>query len=483
MSDRHAIIDIGSNTIRLVVYNGPPRAPVVLLNEKVTPRLGRDVEAAGKLADDSMADALTALARYAALLDMLEIAKVQTVATAAVRDARNGSAFLDKVRALGLAPRLLSGEEEATYSAMGVLAAFPGASGTCGDLGGGSLELTRIEDGQCGKAITLPLGTLRIPPLREDGDKAFAQMVGKKLKDAGWKSGKGEAFYIAGGSWRALATYAMVEANWPLDDPHDFEMDAAEAAAVCKRLAKHGAQIEVARISSSRLAVLPDAAALLGVLIERLKFSRIVFSSWGLREGLHFSALPGKVRALDPMIAGVEDFARGYAVSSDAARAVDSWIAVALPEEAEADRKLRLAAVMLSLATMRGEPNMRAGQALNWALRKRWIGLDARGRAMIGMAVLANSNVLEAPEELTRLASKRDLVRAMHWGLAVRLSRKLSGGALPALAGTVLRRKRDRLQLHFDEAAHPLAAGSVEKNLRRLADAMGLECDLAGTGP
>ncbi|MEZ5743951.1 MAG: Ppx/GppA family phosphatase [Sphingomonadaceae bacterium] len=480
MSDRHAIIDIGSNTIRLVVNNGPPRAPVVLLNEKVTPRLGRDVEATGMLAEDSMETALAALARYAALLDMLKIEQVQTVATAAARDASNGGEFLRQVRKLGLDPRLLSGEEEARYSAMGVLAAFPGASGTCGDLGGGSLELTHVDAGECGKSITLPLGTLRIPPLRKKGDEAFSEHIAKALKDAGWKAIKGEAFYIAGGSWRALATYAMEEAGWPLDDPHDFELEAGDAIRLCKRLASKGPQIEVPRISSARLATLPDAAALLGVLVERLKPSRIVFSSWGLREGLHFSALGKKTQALDPMIAGIENFAAGYAVDSDTARAVDTWIAGALPEETGQDRALRLAAVMLSLATMRGEPNMRAEQALNWALRKRWIGLDARGRAMIGMAVLANSNLVEPPEALLKLAAKTDLTRAAQWGLAVRLCRKLSGGALPALAGTSLRLKGGTVSLHFDEAARELASSSVTKNLRRLADAMGLDWKLVG---
>ena len=149
MGVKRAIIDIGSNTVRLVIYNGPPRAPVVLLNEKVTARLGRDVADTGKLSNKATRLALDALRRYATLLDLGQVTDVQTVATAAVRDAQNGQQFLREIERLGLSPQLLSGEDEARLSATGVLAAFPGAHGIAGDLGGGSLELARIADNFC----------------------------------------------------------------------------------------------------------------------------------------------------------------------------------------------------------------------------------------------------------------------------------------------------------------------------------------------
>ena len=122
-----AIIDIGSNTVRLVIYGGPARAPAVLYNEKVTARLGKGVAEDGKLSEKAMGTVLAALGRFEALLRLRGVKKVQTVATAAARDASNGPAFLARVAALGLNPRLLSGEEEAVTSARGVLAAFPGA--------------------------------------------------------------------------------------------------------------------------------------------------------------------------------------------------------------------------------------------------------------------------------------------------------------------------------------------------------------------
>lgn len=480
MSGKRAIIDIGSNTVRLVIYNGPPRAPVVLLNEKVTPRLGRDVARTGLLSDKAMQIALAALRRYAALIAMMEIADVQTVATAASRDARNGPEFLNKIEALGLRPRLLSGKEEACTSAMGVISAFPGARGVAGDLGGGSLELTRIAGDACHEAVTLPLGTLRLPEMREGGDEAFAGLVRQSLRDAGWKQRRAEPFYIVGGSWRALALYAMAQLDWPLDDPHDLELLPDDAARICTDLAAGRMETQVSRISSSRLESLPHAAALLLALVHTLRPSRIVFSSWGLREGLLHSSLDEATRRLDPVIEGIGAFVKRYDVDPDTAVRIADWIAEAMPEAQGEDRPVWLAATMLSLAAMRTEPNVRSEEAMDWALRKRWIGLNSRGRALVATAVLANNGDTQIPQALERFAEPQEFERAVRWGLAVRLARKLTNGNAAALARTGLRRRDGRLVLSLDETTACLVSPGIAKIFARLADRLGLKPDLEG---
>jgi exopolyphosphatase / guanosine-5'-triphosphate,3'-diphosphate pyrophosphatase len=478
VSDQKAIIDIGSNSVRLVVYNGPPRAPVVLLNEKVTPRLGLDVAANGKLSQESMDFTLSALSRHALLLRMREVEDVQTVATAAVRDAGNREEFLEDVAALGLSPRVLSGEEEALASAMGVIAAFPGARGIVGDLGGGSLELVSIDGEACGGAITLPFGTLRLPALREGGRKHFAATVKRSLKKAGWKAGKGEPFYIVGGSLRALALHAMHETSWPLDDPHDFELSPDEAVRICTALAGGEVGETDPRISSSRRATLPDAAALLAELVLQIRPSRIVFSSWGLREGLLYSRLDKETRAQDPMLAGVATFAADARVSFLLAERVTKWTAAIDPGDDDRNGNLRLAGTLLALASLRSEPNLRADQAIDWALRKRWIGLDARGRAMLAMTVFAHTGHTEVPQSLAPLASGEDFRLAIAWGLAVRLCRKVTALTDEALQRTRLTRKNDRLAVEFERQVQALANNSVAKSLRLLADWLGLESSL-----
>jgi exopolyphosphatase/guanosine-5'-triphosphate,3'-diphosphate pyrophosphatase len=521
-SAQRAIIDIGSNTVRLVIFEGPARVPAVFYNEKVNAKLGRGVAEKGLLGAKAMAAALAALGRYAAILRLLGIEDVDTVATAAVRDARNGPHFLAEVARLGLAPRLLSGEEEAEAGAHGVLAAFPDAEGVVGDLGGGSLELTDIGAFGSRHGVSLPLGSLRLPALRAGGGARFGRRVGRMLQAADWAGAHGQTFYLVGGSWRALARYAMLRDKWPIDDSHGYEMSPQAALKLTQlllrkrraktapakprpiklrtadpALPKRAAGPHVAKsvkavslppllreehtigISASRQASLPDAAALLAVLVRELKPARLVFSGWGLREGLLADRFTAETRREDPLLAGVSAFVdAGGEPLSALGETVADWTARCglLPAEAAPRREpLRRAAIMLALASMRVEPNLRAEQASDWALRKRWIGLDAEGRAMLAMAVRANNGRTAVPPELLRLASPACLRMAMVWGLATRLARRFTAAGLPALAGSTLLVEDGRLVLAAQPALVALFTETTDKDMRLLAESTGLE--------
>ncbi|MCJ2179214.1 Ppx/GppA family phosphatase [Novosphingobium album (ex Hu et al. 2023)] len=477
-TEKRAIIDIGSNTVRLVVYNGPPRAPVVILNEKVNARLGRDLGKTGAISEKSMRTALSALARFAGVLQLLKVHNVECVATAAARDASNGPEFLEAVRGFGLSPRLLSGEEEARTSATGVISAFPHARGVAADLGGGSLELVEIGGPEGGEVldggITLPFGTLRLPDMRTAGAQKFATTVRLGLKEQAWDKGRGQPLYIVGGSWRAVALQAMRVLDWPVDDPHGFELPGSEALRIARIFAKGKIDNPDPRISNARLATLPDAAALMAQLISNLHPSHLVFSSWGLREGLLHSQLPEKIRQESPMLASVAGFAMGARVSSDDAMRVVRWTTPVCLDESQ-DGEVRQAATLLALATMRTEPNLRTEEALTWALRKRWIGLDMHGRAMMAMTVFANSGLTQVPPEFNRLASKADLDRAIGWGLAVRLCRRLTATAESGIAATALAIREGNLVLSLDALAEPLFGSGNAKDLKALADWLKLE--------
>jgi exopolyphosphatase/guanosine-5'-triphosphate,3'-diphosphate pyrophosphatase len=475
MSEKHAIIDIGSNTVRLVVYDGPSRAPAVLLNEKVTAKLGKDVARDGLLSEKAWSIALSALARYAALLRVMSVRDVEVVATAAVRDAANGPDFLDAVRGTGLEPRLLSGEEEALTSAMGVLAAFPGARGVAADLGGGSLELTELYGDSAEHGISLPYGTLRLDELRAEGAAKFARTVHASLRKAEWSSGAGVPLYLVGGSLRAFARYAMHRLDWPLDDPHGYELAPDEALKICRELVRGKLAADLPRIAAARLASLPDAAALLGALVREIRPSKLIFSSWGLREGLLYRKLDRATRAQDPLLASVAGFAESFGISASGATMIAGWTAAMTPQSDGPDETLRLAATMLSQAAMQVEPNLRAEQAMNWALRKRWIGIDARGRTMLAAAILANAGITGIPAEFASLASPADLKEAIGWGLAVRLCRKLTGCATQAIANSALTPEDGRLVVALREPMHALYSNAVGKDHRLLAEWFDLE--------
>lgn len=468
--EQRAIIDIGSNTVRLVIYGGPERAPAILLNEKVTARLGKGLSETGLLSEKAIAAALAALGRFALLLKLKGVRDVQCVATAAARDAGNGAQFLDAVRALGLEPRLLSGEEEAAASALGVIGAFPGARGVVADLGGGSLELIHIDGVSSDHGTSLPFGTLRLPALRASGPAKFARRIRKALDVAEWHCAEGEALYLVGGSHRALARFAMREQGWPLDDPHGFELSPPAAMHVCRSI-QHGRVLPAHDIPASRLAGLPDAAALLSVLLRELKPARLVFSSWGLREGLLVAQMPPAVRALDPLVTGVSAFTEALGCPPALCRTLSDWIAVI--DESGRDN-LRFAAVMLAVSAQRIEPNLRPGMIVDWAMRKRWIGFSAADRALLAACALANAGRPALIESLTAFAPAAAVDQATIWGLALRLGRRFSALSEQALAGCRLAVKDGNLIFTMDRAYVALFSDAVDKDLRALAEKLAL---------
>jgi len=487
-TDRHspripvrAIIDIGSNTVRLVIYGGPMRAPAVLHNEKVTARLGKGVAETGQLGKRASANALAALARYRVLLQLKGVERVDVVATAAVRDAANGLAFLEQVALLGFAPRLLSGEQEAVTSAHGVLGAFPGAHGVVGDLGGGSLELVDIAGDDCRHGVSMPLGTLQLARLRSSGDRAFGQAVAKALKAADWSAEPGSTLYLVGGSLRAFARYAMDNLAWPIDDPHGFVLDAAQGLRIARNLARRKPDTlrPLYGISTARMNSLPDTAALLAVLIRRLQPGKLVFSAWGLREGLLYQDMPAGVRAQDPLVAGMSAFVQEHGIAAQIGAMVAGWtVAAAPPLGVERRERLRLAATMLCLAAATVEPNLRGDIAREWGLRKRWIGAATTERVMLCVAMLANTGQLDVPPELATLIAPHALHEAQTWGLATRCCRRFSTCAPHGLSGSTLTVEPGRLVLCVQPALSALVNDGVERDLRALAMHLGLKAEV-----
>ncbi|MEE4205074.1 MAG: Ppx/GppA family phosphatase [Erythrobacter sp.] len=487
-----AIIDIGSNTVRLVIYGGSMRAPTVLLNEKVTARLGSEIGGTGTLAEESVELAMRALKRFVLLLEDLEVEDVECVATAAVREASNGPQFVEALEALGLSPRVISGEEEARLSAMGVAGAFPGASGIVADLGGGSLELVRIAKDEALDAASLPLGTLRLPDFRSDecvggGSKDVrADMrkgLEKALKKAGWDEESfqaeeaGRTLYLVGGTWRAMAVFAMQEQGHPLSDPHGFELGRDEAEELAKTLAALGPD-ELKprdRISSMRAEKLPDAAVLLLALIARLAPDRLVFSSWGLREGLLYDRLEPHGKGQDPLLAGISVFASLRGAPAPLAARVAAWTVDAAPARRHGSERLRLAATLLSLASMQIEPNIRLPQAIDWALHKRWIAVDGKSRAMMAAAIAANGNNTDLPQEVRDLASEEAIAEAQVWGFAIRLARRLGARSRRSLQVSRLLVEKDVLVLRLAESHEALFGVPNEKDIKLLAACKGLD--------
>jgi len=286
---RHAIVDIGSNSIRLVVFGGTRDAPEVLYDDKIAAGLGRGVVARGKLDRPSQALALATLERFAALLRLIEPRSLRVVATAAVRDAANGAAFLDKVRALGLPVELLSGEDEARASAWGVIASHPGARGLVADLGGGSLELARIDGGKVHECASFPLGVMRVEAIRALGRGQLRQALDAAMAPLAWaRLARGETLFLVGGAWRALDRFRVRQFGGERGEPFDAgltrDLKARTRELGTRRLAA------MPGINPQRAHQVPHAAALLRALVAETGVADVAVSGAGLREGLLFSA-------------------------------------------------------------------------------------------------------------------------------------------------------------------------------------------------
>lgn len=284
---RHVIVDIGSNTIRLVVFSGTKRAPKILYDDKVVAGLGRGVVARGSLDRRGMGLALSALKRFAALTRLIQPQSLQVVATAAVRDAANGAQFLDQVRALGLPVQLLSGEDEARFSAWGVIASHPGGRGLVADLGGGSLELARIADDKVHQCASFPLGIMPIAAIRAGGRGRLRGTLAEYLGPLDWLAeAKGEQMFLVGGAWRALDKARVNLFGGTLGG----SFPASEARLLKTAMRELGPRrlAGVPGVSSSRAVQLEHASALLWALIAEIGSSEVAVSGAGLREGLLF---------------------------------------------------------------------------------------------------------------------------------------------------------------------------------------------------
>ena len=479
---RTAIIDIGSNSIRLVVYQGPARLPSILFNEKVMAGLGRGVAATGAIDPEAMARAHGALGRFAALARAMAVSDLRTVATAAVRDASNGHELIAHAEAIGLTVELLSGDEEALASGRGVLSGIPDADGIVGDLGGGSLELVRVKDGTVGDRVSFPLGVPRVAGIRAKGSSALDRHVMKLLRKSGWEgAGAERPFYLVGGSWRSLARLDMHLTGYELPIAHQYEMPAPTIA----RLARAIAHLDKARLravpdlSSARIPTLSDAAAVLGAVMRHLGSATTIVSAYGLREGLLYGALDAETRAQDPLIVATRDEGRRLGRFAEHGDLLDRWIAPLFGDDDAELARLRHAACLLADVGWHANPEFRAERGLDVGLHGNWVAIDARGRALVAQALFTGlGGGTATPAPLASLASGGDLKHAAAWGLAIRLGQRLSGGVAAPLDRAKLGRDGNAVTLTLATIDAALYGETVERRHKSLAAMVGGEARL-----
>ena len=468
-----AIIDIGSNSVRLVVYAGPPRVPTPIFNEKVLAGLGSGPDRSGPLPEEPRERALAALRRFKLLIDQMKVKRTRVVATAAIRDAEDGLQFVRDVRRIGFDCEVLSAEEEARLAGEGVLSGIPAASGVVGDLGGGSVELVGVADGSAAPGISMPLGVLRVDP-SADGERAARKVLRSALDDSDLRGrARGQPFYMVGGSWRALARIDMLANDFPLPIVHQYRIKPGRARDLRKLVARVDPRTADI-VAPARLAVVPVAAMLLELLVEELEPSRLVVSTYGIREGLLYSALDAGERRKDPLIEEARCAGGGEHRFGQHGDLLDAWIAPLFDDAPEMQR-LRLAACLLADVAWQANPGFRAERAVEMALHGNWVAVDAVGRAIMAQALCATFGGGRLIDKIAALCGDRELERARCWGEAMRLGQRLSGGVGAVLRRTSLSLHNGAIQLHVRRGEEALAGDQVERRLLRLGETLGRE--------
>jgi len=472
-----AVVDVGSNSVRLVVFDGAKRVPIPVFNEKVVCGLGRGLDTTGRLHPEGFSMAVQSLQRFAVLTDAMGVDDITVFATAAVREAADGPEFIAEVaRKCGLQVRPIPGEEEARLSALGVLAAYPGADGLMGDLGGASVEIVRLRQGAIAEQATLPMGPIRSAAGGGDARRTIERHLGA----LDWLGGARDAtFYAVGGAWRALARVHMNYMKYPLLVTHNYDIPGAEALTFTDMIANlsTGTLRKVPGLSRKRVESVPFAAFLLKRLIEETGVKNVVFSAFGVREGCLFDRLPEALRAEDPLIAASRDLAWMTGRATADGETLYHWMTPAFPDETAREARLRRAACLLADLEWSEHPDYRVEHALLRILRYPLVGVDHPGRAYMGLAVASrHSRVRKKLHDrfLRRLLDERETARARAAGLAMRLGYTVSGGVISLLEQTALRRENGVLVLELPDHADVLVGDVVQRRFKALAKA--LEC-------
>jgi exopolyphosphatase/guanosine-5'-triphosphate,3'-diphosphate pyrophosphatase len=470
-----AIVDIGSNSVRLVVYDSQSRSPATLQNEKAICAIGRDMVVTGRLHPDGCVRALQALARFRLIADGLGVATREAVATAAARDASNGADFIRRAeRAWGGAIRVLPGEEEARLAAEGVIAGILHADGLTADLGGGSLDMVMIKEGRTGQAFTLPYGPLRlIDQAKGDPERARA-LVDRGLADLSTIA-SAEVLYAVGGVWRSFARVDMEEHKYPLHVLQNYTIPRARALRLCRVLAglSRDSLRKIKVISKRRAESLPYGAVVLERLLAASAIREVVISTYGLREGLLHARLSQEERAKDPLLEYAAAVNERQARNPAHAHAMLQWTGILFEGEGAEFQRIRRAAACFSDIGWRRHPDNRALGALNQALTAPFAGADHRARALIATAVYhryAGDEDFPSVLSLANLLDKEDERRALRLGLAWRLAFSLSASAAQELSHYRLRLTPAKIVLEVPARREAVAGEPVQKRLGALAD-------------
>ena len=487
---QRAVIDIGSNSVRLVIYDLQGRSIIARHNEKIMAGLGRDLARTGRLSEDGVRAAIPALGRYRAILNALQIDDIHAIATAAVRDAEDGPDFVARaLEEADLSVRVLSGDEEARYAGLGAAAGMFGANGVVGDLGGSSLELIAVDGIDVSDGHTYPLGPLALGGREDTSPAALEAHIAQTLRDAPALSGAALRFITVGGAWRAFAKVHMTLSDYPLSILNAYSLPASEAIDLCEDIiaGKSGVQSCYHKVARRREATMVKAALVLRTVLQQGRFETFEVSANGLREGLVFDGLNPEVRGDDPLIEGAKASQRAGSPQIAFGNALVRFLfpllktlPPVLDEAGASDERCFRAAAYLADIGSTLHPDHRAELARDLVMRAPIMGCSHRERAYLGLLVAARyDRKIPASASEKRLLSEAQSQQARALGALMRVGATFSARSATILDILSARLDDDGLCLTLDRRYAALVSELVHRRLDQAASLFGVPAQIA----
>ncbi len=475
---RVGVVDVGSNSVRMVIFDGAARSPAYFYNEKVMCELGAGLSDTGRLNPRGRERALAAILRFQALAKDLGLPALHAVATAAVREAEDGPEFCREVEAqTGVIISVVDGEEEARLSAQGVLLGWPGAYGLICDIGGSSVELAEIGEGDVGRRMTSPLGPLKLRDIK-GGRRARKAHIKATLEEMRDQMGpQRDRLFLVGGSWRAFARLDMLRRGYPLNVLHEYRMTHHSVRETIKFIEKGDPETLriAAGVSSSRMALIPYAMDVLSRLIRTFKPKDIAVSSYGIREGLLYQQMPQRLRDRDPLIE-----ASRFAEAKDArlpgfGKHLFDFVMPLFKSAPPQKLRLIKAACLLHDVSWRAHPDYRAEACFEYVTRANMSGLKHSERVFIGLALQHRYRNKREDNRFTpmyELLDERGQQEAEILGKAMRFGAMLWMQPDATMGKLRFYPKKQKLELTLPKAAAPLFNEVAEARLNSLAGAL-----------
>ncbi len=477
---RFGIIDLGSNSIRLVIFEGLSRNPHVIFNEKAIIGLARGLNETGNLNPAASDLAITIISRYNAIASGFNCERLEILATAAVREASDGSNFLARVQSAvpSVTIIVLTGDDEARISANGVLLGNAGANGLIADLGGGSLELAHLSNGEVMESVSLSIGTIRLSDMSNGSLLLAKSIVEEKIKNINWADLVGiNNIYLVGGGFRAFAKLHISSTSYPLSMIHNYTIGRNEARNYAQKLiaVKNTSRDKVQIVSTKRLDDLPYVAIIIREVLRAFKPENVIFSANGLREGWYSALLPDVIRQQDPVISAAKELGARLGRNDLFPDALLIWMMDININLRENEQKLLIASVLLCDVGCYDHPDYRAEQSFDRIFLQNGAGLDHVVRAFLAVVIAIRYDAKLTDRFLQGalcLLDERYRDIANQIGLAFRLAFTLSAGIAEILKETKIESRKQGLFLKLPRSNTVFPGEAIDRRVALLADSL-----------